>query len=120
MVNKDNNSFNQEFKEIIDQEQDIRECQPYRKYKDYHQHFSSEEKEIERRQYMTEEESLVADQLGTFQNISNKQEGTCNAQFYSLYKGLKKFKDKGKKAAIKKITQLYCQKTSPTIKNPRE
>ena len=35
-VNKENKGFNHEYKEFVDQEQDIRELQPNRKYKDYY------------------------------------------------------------------------------------
>ena len=41
----------------------------------------------------------------------------CNSQTYSLNKGLHIFKNKGKQAAIKEITQLYnqgvCKPISP-------
>ena len=51
-----------------------------------------------------EEAYVLTNLMSHYLSLSTQQNGTCNVQIYSLYKGLNKLKDKGKKAAKNRAT----------------
>ena len=58
-----------------DEESEIRERQPNRKYKDYYQHFATEINEEDKQQYKSEGAYILAHILQEYQNKPNKKRG---------------------------------------------
>ena len=94
-----------------------RSRRPPSKYHDFYQ-FYMENENINNttvQEYNDIEASFMASFINLHSNM-NEYDQKCFAQTYSLEKGLSKFKEKGKQAAVKEISQLVNRRVFQPIK----
>ena len=94
-----------------------RSRQPPSKYHDFYQFFmeNNDTNNTTIQEYDDIEASFIISFINLHSNMDNNRQ-ECFAQTYSLEKGLSKFKEKGKEAAIKEISQLVNRKVFKPIK----
>ena len=87
-------------------EKDVRSRQPNRNYHDFHQYYGQNEKHNQHN-YEPEESHVLMNIIQEYKIKAEDEKGNYYAQTYSLKNGIKKFKEKGKEAAIAEIEQLH-------------